>query len=76
MTDDGGGTVLAGNFNPDVADPRDLRAWAVHLARVGVYCTTKAEAMTYRANGDIRAAAFRDNICDQIYKSLPDDWRW
>lgn len=74
--DDGGGTIMAGNFNPDVADPRDLQEWGVLLARVGVYCSTKAEAMTYRASGNIRRAAHLESICEQIYKSLPSDWRW
>ena len=45
-------------------------------AKLVAYALNKATAMWCRERGDILSASIYEQICDNIYESLPSDLRW
>ena len=62
--------------NLDCMDEDDLRDIAAKLKLLSRYATQKACAMAWRKKGDLHAALLAEGKLDQIYQSLPPDWRW
>jgi hypothetical protein len=62
--------------NLDAMTPEELRDLCDDLQRLALYAMNKATAMQRRAAGKINDAIRAEAICEQIYQSLPDEWRW
>ena len=62
--------------NMDGMDPDDLEALVDVFTKAARYGDYKAQAMRLRAAGNICRAIIKEELCDKIYKSLPESARW
>jgi hypothetical protein len=76
--------------NLDGMWPDDLRAYAEAITAATIpapadrrvadllarYARIKADAMTFRAAGDIKEALMRERVLELIYNRLPEYARW
>ena len=62
--------------NMDAMDMNDLRSLARVFDTLSQYATWKAEAIAYRKSGNTNQALKNEARCEQIYKSLPKEYRW
>ncbi len=62
--------------NLDCMDIEDLRKAAHAYEKLARYANKKIRAMTLRLEGSITAALDAEQTCDDIYKSLPKEYRW
>lgn len=60
------------DINPDAMGIHDLAQLTLGLGKLHRYCEHKHLAMGYRIKGVIGQAQFHENICDEIYKTLPE----
>ena len=82
---------LLENIDDMSLDPKDLDIYADNLQelsktftgddsriarKLSSYARWKAQAMRYRLSGQIVSAKCIEDVCDQIYKSLPNYARW
>jgi hypothetical protein len=70
--------------NLDAMDESDLLAFAKmnrkarkqHTRELAHYADTKASAMQHRSRGNIEAALLYEDLCERIYRRLPEHCRW
>jgi hypothetical protein len=74
---DGGPTMTSLNVpNIDAMTADELRKLSNELLHLSTYANLKAQAMERRAEGEINAALRAEALCEQLYQTLPDEWRW
>jgi hypothetical protein len=62
--------------NIDAMTADELRKLSNELLHLSTYANLKAQAMERRAEGEINAALRAEALCEQLYQTLPDEWRW
>lgn len=57
-------------------DPKDIEEAKDLFYSLYRYAQYKEQAMIYRMGGDIEMALSNEEICEKIYKTLPEWARW
>ena len=55
---------------------KEIREVSKGLDLLASYAKVKARAMQFRLDGKINQALVQEQICDRIYKQLPDWAKW
>jgi len=64
------------NLDDMTIDPHELRQFGRDLTTLASYALTKANAMDNRKAGKIAIAQLDEQRCEQLYNTLPPEWRW
>lgn len=61
------------NLDNFTEDPAEVKRVGPLLER---YCHFRAIAMKYRIRGNVDMAKTFENLCENIFKQLPEELRW
>jgi hypothetical protein len=62
--------------NLDAMEAEELREFSDHFGRLALYAMNKASAIDRRQQGRVVDALRCEALCEQLYQTIPDDWRW
>ena len=62
--------------NLDAMSIEDLELAEKCFRTLATYAGVKIEAIRNRIEGDIKKALVQEQFCDQLYASLPEEYRW
>lgn len=57
-------------------DEQELRDLAHAWRAMAAYAVQKAQAMHWRAKGEIRHAKIAERLCEERYRDIPKELRW
>ena len=60
----------------DAMEEDELRELAAQLRLIARYALQRAGVMAFRRKGDIWYAQIAEQKLDEIYESIPHEWRW
>jgi hypothetical protein len=68
--------VPLNEFNPDSSSQQEVGNAAIYFGIMATYCHSKFLAIDMRAKDNIREAWELEALCQRLYNTLPDSWRW
>ena len=64
------------NLDDWTIDYKDMRELARHMEELARYARVKATAMKRRLEGKVSHAMQLERHLEQIYRDLPENWKW
>jgi len=62
--------------NLDAMEEDELRELAAQLRLIARYASQRAAVMAFHRKGDIWYAQIAERKLEEIYQSIPHEWRW